>query len=594
MKKNYKLLIFFCFIIISFLYFDNKFNENEVDLYNKKYTIHSKEERKIKVKSGLKKIKVYTDIDNVGEKTYFFFDIISDNKIIHTEKIYFRELQREYYTINLEKYKFINNKTYHFKIRNIDSLNNIEFQCNLEFYYSNNKKNVFIVLYSSGLLFYEAANIHKTFLFIAIPIFALYIIFIPMLAGHDEKYQWIKSYALSEGIIIPSGKGTYLVSKLPKNINFSLPDDGNFKYNDLLSQIKLKINNNERFYISAGSMDVYSPIQFLPQTIGIVICRFICSNTLLISYFGRLFNMLFCLVILTLAIKTTPIGKKVLFLFALSPLAIELFTTLSGDGLTISISFLLIAYILKMREKDKYINRNKVIVLSVLSCILALCKIVYIVIPFLLFLIPKGKYKNKSRKLPIIFSIIIPVVLNLLWLFIASSVSDYCSGYSIPSKNLSIVLSNPFKIFKYFIYSIEIYGFQLFFDFFSKRMLMCHVIENTTIVPLLLLFTFTYIINDRTDGNIKLSKREKILCLAIILICSMLIYLSIYISWCSYNDIKIYGVQGRYFFPLIPVIVILIKSVIKCSNKKYSNDLLYYTVFIVNFMTLMEIIIQFL
>ena len=165
MKKNYKLLIFFCFIIISFLYFDNKFNENEVDLYNKKYTIHSKEERKIKVKSGLKKIKVYTDIDNVGEKTYFFFDIISDNKIIHTEKIYFRELQREYYTINLEKYKFINNKTYHFKIRNIDSLNNIEFQCNLEFYYSNNKKNVFIVLYSLlSLSFLLIILINKIFI----------------------------------------------------------------------------------------------------------------------------------------------------------------------------------------------------------------------------------------------------------------------------------------------------------------------------------------------------------------------------------------------------------------------------------------------
>jgi len=123
---------------------------------------------------------------------------------------------------------------------------------------------------------------------------------------------------------------------------------------------------------------------------------------------------------------------------------------------------------------------------------------------------------------------------------------------------------------------------------------MSNVIENTTIVPLLLLYTFIYILKDSDDTKLKLTKENKMFVLSLIIIVILLIYVSLYISWCSYKDIKIYGVQGRYFLPILPLIYILIKSVIKQEKKKYTNQLLYFTVIIVNYMVLMEIIVNFL
>lgn len=603
MKK--KIFLFLIIAVTLFLYFENKFDDKEVGLYSKNYTITSNENKKINLKSNIKKIKIYFNQDEVENHTEFTFNILDkNNKNIYKEKIMAREARREYYTVDLSENK-LKNEEYYIRIIDSKKLNSQDFKCNMKVYYSNNKKAIFLLLYLIvSVIFFitfllnkiEYTNIHKHFLYIAIPIFSLYLVFIPLTTSHDEFYQWIRSYEVSEGIMLPNrvSNSQYLLSMLPKNINLNLSVNADFKYKDLLEKRDYNIRNGESYLISSGSMGVYSPVQFLPQALGISFARIFTGNVLTIAYFGRLFNMIVCITLLTLAIKITPIGKKLLLLLSLNPISIELFTTLSSDGITISISYLLIAYILSLLRKKDNINKKEITILSVLSCVLALCKIVYIFIPFLLLLIPKEKFKNKSRKEAILFSIIVPIGLNLIWLLLASSVSDYCAGYSVPSKNFSAMLHNPLNMIKYFIYSIDMYGFDIFFNIFSRRMLMSNVIENTTIVPLLLLYTFFNILKDSDDIKFELTKKNKIFILSLVIIVILLIYVSLYISWCSYKDIKIYGVQGRYFLPILPLVYILIKSVIKLEKKKYINKLLYFTVIIVNYMTLMEIIVNFL
>ena len=505
MKK--KIFLFLIIAVTLFLYFENKFDDKEVGLYSKDYTIISNENKKINLGSNIKKIKIYFNQDEVEKHNGFTFDIFdNNNKNIHKEKIMAREAKREYYTVDLSENKF-SNQEYYIRITDSKELNSQSFKCSIKVYYSNNKKFIFLLLYLivSIILFItfllnkiDSTKIHKFFLYIAIPIFLLYLVFIPLTTSHDEFYQWIRSYEVSEGIMLPRrvSNSQYLVSMLPKNINFNLSVNADFKYKDLLEKKDYNIRTSGQKLISSGSMGVYSPIQFLPQALGISFARIFTGNVLIIAYFGRLFNMIVCITLLYLAIKITPIGKKIFLLLSLNPISIELFSTLSSDGITISISYLLIAYILSLREKKENINKKEIIIISILSCILALCKIVYIFIPFLLLLIPKEKFKNKSRKKAILFSIILPFGLNLLWLLFASSVSDYCAGYSVPSKNLSAMLHNPSNMVKYFIYSIDVYGFDIFFNIFSRRMLMSNVIENTTIVPLLLLYTFIYILKD--------------------------------------------------------------------------------------------------
>ena len=86
-------------------------------------------------------------------------------------------------------------------------------------------------------------------------------------------------------------------------------------------------------------MSVYSPVQYLPQVIGVGIGKILTDRPILISYLGRLANLAICITMLYYAIKKIPFAKKLLLILAFIPIAIEGFVTLSGDGFTIATAF---------------------------------------------------------------------------------------------------------------------------------------------------------------------------------------------------------------------------------------------------------------
>ena len=89
--------------------------------------------------------------------------------------------------------------------------------------------------------------------------------------------------------------------------------------------------------------------------------------------------------------------------------------------------------------------------------------------------------------------------------------------------------------------------------------------------------------------------KSNIICISIILILLIIAtFLSVYIFYIPYCDLSIWIVQGRYFFPEILIIYLLISSLIKQESKKYTNDLIFFTIVIVNIMSLMEIIVNYL
>lgn len=600
MKFNkIKIFIFIFFIFFAYLYFDNKLNINE-SFYNiNKYDIKTNNLKKIQINSNLKKIKIYQK--PILFEDYHSINIVikNYNKVILDEKIIDKEfLKYGYYIIDLSNLKLDKNKDYYFQIKT-DKNDNNKYSLNL--YYPNNNKLIFNILFITITILFSCVyyivnkknfDFSKSFYKIAIPIFILYIVFIPITAGHDEQFHLIKANEIASGILIPTINNNKSGAYLPDDIDLDLNYWENYKYSDYLNRFNHSYNSNISF-LSAGSIDVYSPLAYLPQSIGIFISKHISNSVILASYIGRLFNMLVCVLLLSLAIKITPIGKKILFLFSFNPLTIECFTTLSCDGLTICLGVLFVSYLLKVKQQDEVTKKN-VTILSLLSCALALLKIIYIIIPFLIFIISKDKFKDLSRKKSILFIIIFPIIINLLWLFLASSVSYGASPYSIPGKSLLLFLHNPFNFIKYFIYSIETYGFKIFTEFFSNKLLMGEVISNNTIVPILMIVTSMYVIKDSNEEKLVLTKSNLLFIIAILLLLLVATFLSVYIFYIPYRDLSIWIVQGRYFYPEILIIYLLISSLVKHESKKYTNYLIFITIIVVNIMSLMEIIVNYL
>ncbi len=144
----------------------------------------------------------------------------------------------------------------------------------------------------------------------------------------------------------------------------------------------------------AETSAVYSFVQYLPQGIGIAIARLFTDKVLLLAYAGRTMNMLVAMCCIYFAIKKIPFGKKKYYCCCrIFQSQLKVFHHLSPDAMTISIAFIYIAYILNLAfsKEEKFIDKKQAIILTILSIIMSLCKIVYLPLVLLMFIIPKEK-----------------------------------------------------------------------------------------------------------------------------------------------------------------------------------------------------------
>lgn len=154
---------------------------------------------------------------------------------------------------------------------------------------------------------------------------------------------------------------------------------------------------------------------------------------MLMAYGARLINMIIAILLLYLAIKQMPFGKRGMLISMCFPIAMEGFTSMSPDALTIAVSYLITAYVLNIVfNKEKKINKTDIFILAILSIVIALCKIVYLPLVLLLLLIPKEKFKSKKAHILTIGIIIaVAIIANLVWLGVSSMyLSLYKDGNS--------------------------------------------------------------------------------------------------------------------------------------------------------------------
>src|SRR6202795_4617454 len=97
----------------------------------------------------------------------------------------------------------------------------------------------------------------------------------------------------------------------------------------------------------------YSPVGYIPHAVGIGLGRLFGASPLVLFYLGRLFGLGAWMVLVFLAIKTTPILKWSYFLLALMPMTLYLAASNSVDSVVIRVAFLSSAQLLSWAYDTK-------------------------------------------------------------------------------------------------------------------------------------------------------------------------------------------------------------------------------------------------
>ena len=456
-----------------------------------------------------------------------------------------------------------------------------------------------VYIVSSIIYYKKGMKIENIFLMVAPLTCIFFLVTMPTFKNHDEYYHWLKAYEVSQGTLMTPQEDGVQGSMMPEGVSKVFPTDWTtLDYQTMKELLGVKLNEDNKGILNPETAAVYSFVQYIPQATGIALARLVTDNVYLITYGGRIVNMIFALLVLYFAIKLMPFGKKLLLIPAMIPIAIEGFTSLSPDAMTISVAFFYIAYILHLAFGDKeQLGIKEKAILLISSIVIALCKIVYIPLVGLILIIPKEKFKNQGNKNKILnFCVIagIAVIINLIWLAISSR---YLSTFREGDSKIQVLLAlqNPILYIQNVLYTFNLNGSNYLLSLFGADLGWGELIKLYSIVPYA--FLGIYLFTAITDNELKDKfKRYQIVWISLVVLAIVgLIFTSLYVQWTTVGQTSIAGIQGRYFLPILPLVMLLLGSVVKVKslyNEEKVTKFVGISILVLQIFTISQILIE--
>lgn len=426
-------------------------------------------------------------------------------------------------------------------------------------------------------------NLIKKFILI-LGIFGSIGIFItPLFGTPDEVAHYLRAYEISKGHLLSQTDGYSGGREMPENINFVISkiDPNNLYYSTIKNLINIETTSNKNVFLSFTNTCLYSPVQYIPQAVGMFLTNLFTNKIILIGYGGRIVNFLVCFFIYLFAMNLLPKFRKYLFLIVFMPMNLQLMTSLSSDALTTALSILLICLTVKVA----FFNDNSVISIKeklfiYFACVmLSLCKIVYLPICLIILLIPTSKFRSlKDRVIYILSTAYSSLILNLSWLIYSKRFLVNLRENVNPKLQFSGIIHSPFNFVFIIINTIKEYSLGWITTMIGSNLNWLN--NNLPIIYIIIyiaFFIYFLLVDNCLIGII--GKKTSNIALIILVLCILLIHTSLYIQWSDVGSSVVNGIQGRYLIPLLGLLPLLVGKKLdeneNSLNESLSNWIIY-------------------
>lgn len=373
--------------------------------------------------------------------------------------------------------------------------------------------------------------------------------------------------------------------QLPGNSEEKVPND-NDNINNIRFHNKLKISD---FNLKITCL------RHVPAALGFYLGVILNLPIMTCTRMAELFSLVFFIVIGGLAIKITPIKKDIFVFCLLLPMCLQQCASVNYDAVLIPCSFLLTAYVFNLFYNNKEVFWKDIIIIAVLSFVLFVVKLPYALICLIICIIPLTNYKLYIGK-KFDFSIIVKkfwpliciviILLGVLYVYthrsnpeIKTMVSDFLN---IPV--FLKLLRNTYESFAYY-HLKQLVGIFGWLD---------SEVGSLYVIIVFCMLTFMNIEKyEEVEKELKVHQRLFLLLIAgiIVLLIEMAMQSYTYEYWqmdrnvsletyCDYlsSITIILGVQGRYWIPILPMILLSISGINERKNKivYISIQIIYY------------------
>ncbi len=408
------------------------------------------------------------------------------------------------------------------------------------------------------------------FLMTALPLGAVYFVLFQPWSAPDTMAHFQAVYRISNTVLGHNANNGWMISTTDSafyenvwRMASSYPDSGSMAglFNNLGAGSS---KDMIVFKDPMDQMEYYTIISYLPMVIGFVIAKLFNLSTAAMLSTGRLLMLVFYITVCYRSVKVTPVGKTVFAAVCLLPMSLMMSSSLSYDAMVIVTTVAFTANVLRLRDR------------SDLKCLIETCVWSFFIggvkgggylylIVLLIVLWKKNERETSLKKIiavavsgifaAVFFNMLVPKI--KLYQFGSEGNAKLTTmwGVTHPVEYINMCAAAFLDYADNLL--INIGGTVLSWDEFS--------IQNVAIA--VLMFTAFIASVFETDDTL-LDRKDKaafVLGCLIAFCCTPLMLL----SWTDANSVRVEGLQGRYFLPVLPLILMIFS---KFNLKKAAGE----------------------
>ena len=421
---------------------------------------------------------------------------------------------------------------------------------------------------------------HHVFLVLALIYGLSFLIVTPPFQVPDERNHFLKAYQISTGQLTgvkeQNRVGGYIPFAVDSFSDYHSGMRGNMYAKTKASTIwnlrNLELVEDQLVFVDFPSTGKYSFVNYIPQSLSILVLRHLFSEVFWIYYGTKLLTLTFWLVCIAFAIYTIPFHKWLFTALALLPMSLYINSSVSGDVVTNAAAFILIAWLLKLAYGEPQVRIKDIAVLSILMVVLASTKLVYTPMLLLFILIPIRKFSSRLTYLSSSgILLLLTVGTALFWYYTMDSIYTPYSDYNPAFREdlnikegvnmkaqMQFLGQNPTHIFTVLhnamggTFAMVYEGYIGTFGWLDTR-LPLWLIKSSYLILVFIAIT------EPGHSSIKITGSNRlVLLLGFCLILSMII-LTLYLTW-TYVGADYVHLQGRYLIPIMPLLFLVLYS----------------------------------
>ena len=431
----------------------------------------------------------------------------------------------------------------------------------------------------------------KFFVYCALIFGILLITIIPPFQSPDEDSHFKRAYVVSRGQFYPTSRDGVVGYEIPNEMNKYIHEkltyignrDRKYSYSEEILDDRVPVDYSEVTFQNFSTAEA-NPIAYLAPATGIVFAKITTKiigmsniSVAMMLQFARFFSLLLYIVLVYFAIKITPILKKTFCVIGLLPMSLALAAAISYDSVITALVLLCTAIIFKLLfDKDvKTVPRKYLVILGVILFVLLTVKTIYVTALIPLIFVPKEKWGGKIRHVIKCFSIIIGIagilyIINKIPLLgLQRNVVQNNSG-----EQLQYVIHNPLTYAKILLKTMWT-GRNFYFSGIIGTFGLIDTYIPTVYIIMYAIGVLAVAVSDFSLCTEKFSWKYKCVSTLAGIATVGAVFTGMYILWTGMElgvgAETITGVQGRYFIPVIPLIMVLLSNKLLKKSEKIQN-----------------------